>query len=87
MADDRPATLVVWDLLHLDGRSVRHLPLLEREAALIGLLPRRGPGWCIAEPLNGPLDRVLEVLAAHELEGLIAKQPNSRWTAGRRSRD
>src|SRR4051812_16314315 len=78
-AGDRPATFVVWDLLHLDGRSVRHLPLIEREAALREVLPARGPVWCLAEALEGPLPQVLEVLADHELEGLVAKRADSRW--------
>lgn len=66
---------------------MRHLPLLEREAALREVLPARGPAWCLAEPLDGSLDRILEVLAEHELEGLIAKRVDSRWYDGRRTRD
>jgi hypothetical protein len=32
----------------------------------------RGPGWCVTEPLDGALDRILEVLSAPEVERLIA---------------
>src|SRR4051812_33765553 len=35
-----PVTLVVFDLLHLDGRAVRTLPYHARRALLIDLLPR-----------------------------------------------
>jgi hypothetical protein len=45
---------------------------MEREAALRELLSARGSTWCLAEPLRGSLDQILEVLTEHELEGVIA---------------
>jgi len=85
-ADPGPrATFVVWDLLHLDGRAVRALRLRERQAMLADLLRRRGPGFCLAEPLTAPVDQVLAVLAAHQLEGVVAKHFGSRWQPGWRT--
>lgn len=36
----------------------------------------------MAEPLDGPLDDVLAVVGAHQLEGIIAKRLDSRWEPG-----
>jgi ATP-dependent DNA ligase len=52
---------------------------------LADLLPGRGTGFCLAEPLTAPADQVLAVLAAHQLEGVVAKHLGSRWQPGRRS--
>src|SRR3954447_4611093 len=85
-AGERTATFVLWDVMHRDGRSARALPLVERQALLADLLPARGDCWCLAEPLAAPLADVLPVVAAHQLEGVVAKQVDSRWEPGRRTR-
>jgi bifunctional non-homologous end joining protein LigD len=85
---ERPATFVVRDVLYfVDGRAARALPLRRRQALLADLLPARGVACCVAEPLDGRLARVLSVLVAHQLEGVIAKRLSSRWQPGRRSPD
>jgi bifunctional non-homologous end joining protein LigD len=76
---------IVWDVLHLDGRATRVLPLDERQALLGQLLPARGRGWQVAEPADAPLHDVLAVVAAHQLEGVIAKRLDSRWQPARRT--
>jgi bifunctional non-homologous end joining protein LigD len=83
---ERTVTFVIWDVMHLDGRSARALPLLERQALLADLLPADGDCWCLAEPLAAPLADVLSVVAAHQLEGVVAKRLDSRWEPGRRTR-
>jgi bifunctional non-homologous end joining protein LigD len=58
---ERHATFVVWDLLHLDGRSTRMLPLRARQALLAELLPPTAPSSsrAIASLSEGaPLGRV-----------------------------
>ena len=65
----------VFDVLWIDGRDVRSLPLVERRAVLSGL------------PLHGPLARVPEIdtpnpweLAKQEgWEGVIAKRRDSQY--------
>ena len=73
----------------LAGHAVLHhngsLPLREREEPLSELLPRRGPGCRVAEPLDTKVRDGLAVLAAHQLEGLVARRVASRWQPGRRS--
>jgi hypothetical protein len=75
------ATFVVWDFMHLDGRSTRELTLLERQHLLDELLPSRSDGWCVAEPLTAPVADVLSVVAAHQLEAWGSRSASSR--AGR----
>ena len=80
-----PATLIVFDLLHLDGRAVRALPYRCRRELLERTLPATGRCWRIPAPLNGALDAVLEVTRAHELEGVVAKRLDAPYQPGRRS--
>jgi len=39
----------------------------------------------VAEPLDAKIDDALAVLAAHQVEGVVAKHLTSRWQPGRRS--
>jgi bifunctional non-homologous end joining protein LigD len=73
----------VFDLLHLDGRDLRPLPLTKRKhvlAQLIAGLPRVLPSEHVA-------DRGVALFRAAEergLEGIIAKDGNSPYREGRR---
>jgi bifunctional non-homologous end joining protein LigD len=79
------ASMVIFDLLHLDGQPVRELPLRKRLQLLDELLPARGEGWQIAQALAGPIEEILTVVASQELEGVVCKRLASRWQPGRRS--
>jgi bifunctional non-homologous end joining protein LigD len=85
LADRYPATLIVFDVLHLDGRAVRSLQHRHREELLREALPPSGSSWRIPQPLSGSLDAVLEVTSAHELEGVVAKRVDAPYEPGRRS--
>jgi bifunctional non-homologous end joining protein LigD len=80
-----PATLMVFDVLHLDGRAVRALPYRLRREILDNTLPADGQCWRTPSPLTGDLHAVLEVTRAHELEGVVAKQLDAPYEPGRRS--
>ena len=80
-----PVTLIVFDVLHLDGRAVRALPYHRRGELLAWALPATGPCWRIPAPLDGPLDAVLDVTRAHQLEGIVAKRLDAPYEPGRRS--
>jgi bifunctional non-homologous end joining protein LigD len=80
-----PATLIVFDVLHLDGRAVRALPYHRRRALLEQTLPSTGRCWRVPAPLDGALDAVLEVTRAHQLEGIVAKRLDAPYEPGRRS--
>jgi bifunctional non-homologous end joining protein LigD len=76
-------TMYAFDILTLDGRDVTTLPLTERKELLEEtLIPGEVVRLSVAFD-DGPA--LLEQARAHELEGVLAKRPASRYLAGRRS--
>jgi bifunctional non-homologous end joining protein LigD len=85
LAARHPATLIAFDVLHLDGRTVRALPYHRRRELLERTLPDSGRCWRIPASLTGALDAVLEVTRAHQLEGIVAKRLDAPYEPGKRS--
>jgi bifunctional non-homologous end joining protein LigD len=85
LAARHPATLIAFDVLHLDGRAVRALPYHCRRELLERTLPDSGRCWRIPASLTGALNAVLEVTRAHQLEGIVAKRLDAPYEAGKRS--
>jgi bifunctional non-homologous end joining protein LigD len=86
LAEQVPVTYVIFDLLHLDGRSTMELPYAERRA-LLEELALGGPAW--QTPANhtaGHARALLRATAARGLEGLVAKRLDSPYRPGERSR-
>ena len=80
-------TLMIFDLLVEDGRSIMDLPLVERKARLARLLagvPKRTVVYVGDFPAEAALYRVVLQL---RLEGLMAKRKASAYQPGVRSRD
>jgi bifunctional non-homologous end joining protein LigD len=77
-----PATVIVFDVLRLDGADLRGSPYFERRAILEDLeLP---PEWLVPPTFNdGPA--AVTASLEHGLEGVVAKKLSSRYV-GRRSR-
>jgi bifunctional non-homologous end joining protein LigD len=75
----RRAVLVVFDLLQLDGRDLRALPLLERSAALHAHVPAMAGIQLIehVETYGAPL---FDAIAADE--GVVAKRTDASYRAG-----
>ena len=84
-AANEPACVFAFDLLWLDGEDLRPRPLLERKAALYDVLGQRGrirhTGHFAAS--SGELWQLAVQL---ELEGIVAKDAASTYTAGRTTR-
>jgi bifunctional non-homologous end joining protein LigD len=79
-----PAVLCVFDLLWWDGQSlVDELWTARRER--IEALDLRGPSWQTPPVSVGDPAPVEAVVAQLDLEGLIAKRVDSRYTPGKRS--
>ncbi|HEY3830589.1 MAG TPA: DNA ligase D [Solirubrobacteraceae bacterium] len=85
LAHEAPVTYVIFDLLYLDGRSTLELPYHERRA-LLGGLELDGPAWQTPASHSGDARGLLAATAEHGLEGLIAKQLESPYRPGERSR-
>ena len=85
LADRNPVTLVVFDLLRLDGTDLLGRPLRERRALLEGLAFPEGP-WQVP-PVYDDGSLLLEAVEQRGLEGIVSKRLSSSYHPGRRSRD
>jgi bifunctional non-homologous end joining protein LigD len=79
-----PVTLVLFDLLHLDGSSLLDRPYDDRRAALEALA-LDGPHWSVPPAFAGDGQAVLDATRAQGMEGVVAKRRDSRYEPGRRS--
>jgi bifunctional non-homologous end joining protein LigD len=81
-----PLAYMVFDLLHLDGRSLLDLPLEDRKHLLRRVLR---PDGLVRYASHVVGDGVAFTRAAAEkgLEGIVAKRRRSTYQPGRRSRD
>ena len=85
LAESNPVTLLVFDLLRLDGEDLTGRPLSERRALLegLGLLDVH---WQVPATYDDG-DMLLEATAAQRLEGIVSKKRSSLYLPGRRSPD
>jgi DNA ligase-1 len=92
-----PVVFIAYDLLYQDGEVLLELPLAERRARLEALLGAAagvvpGPGGCAASLLTrvdevDAIDPLFEAARARGNEGLVVKDPASRYVPGRRGRE
>lgn len=84
---ERPATLMLFDLLELDDRPLYDRPLVDRLALLEQLLPA-ADSWQVVASFPGDEGPALyQAVVAAGLEGVVAKRRSSRYQPGVRSRD
>lgn len=84
LAEQFPVTYLVFDLLHLDGRSCMTLPYSARRD-LLTRLDLRGPHWLTPTSHPGAGAAVLAASREQGLEGVIAKRLDAPYLPGRRS--
>ena len=80
-----PVTYFIFDVLHLDGRSTMSAPYRERRALLEGL-DLSGHSWRTPPAWFGGGPAVLAAAREQHLEGVVAKQIESAYQPGSRSR-
>jgi len=80
-----PICYYVFDLLNLEGKDLKSLPLTRRKELLEGLLTGDKEILRYSASLQGEPAQLLEQIRKRGMEGLIAKQPDSIYEAGRRS--
>ena len=85
MAAREPVTYVIFDLLHLDGRSLLEAPYERRRAALLEL-GLAGPAWQAPGHHVGDGAALLAASRANGLEGIVAKRLDCPYEPGRRAR-
>lgn len=81
-----PVVYFVFDVMMIDGLSVRSQPLDARRALLerrIG--PKLADPALLSETLSGPLPALVSAVKAQAFEGLVAKRRDSRYEPGLRS--
>lgn len=68
-----------FDLLHLNGKDLRSLPLIERKRALRRILPQ--PSTCLlyVDHIEGEGERMFQLACERDLEGIVAKHCLSRY--------
>jgi len=79
-----PFLYEVFDLLHLDGRSLLDEPLEERRSLLAGVL-RPDPRVRLSEHIEADGIAFFEAARARSLEGIMAKDRHSPYVPGARS--
>jgi bifunctional non-homologous end joining protein LigD len=84
LTSSTPVVYAIFDLLHLDGRSLTGLPYAQRRAAL-EQLALNGPAWRVPAARPGAGAALLQATATAGLEGVVAKRLDSRYTPGARS--
>lgn len=80
-----PASYLIFDLLHLDGRSTLDLPYKDRRE-LLESLELSGPHWQTPPAFGDtPVADVLAAARAAGLEGVVAKRLDAAYRPGTRS--
>ncbi len=84
VAEPTPFMYEVFDLLHLDGRSLLDEPLEERRRLLAGVL-RPDPRVRLSEHIEADGIAFFEAARARGLEGVMAKDRHSLYVPGART--
>ncbi len=84
LLDRVPVSLLMFDLLHVDGTSLVGAPYDERRAALESL-DLAGDRWAVPPAFDGQGAEALAASQAQGLEGVLAKRHDSVYLPGRRS--
>jgi bifunctional non-homologous end joining protein LigD len=82
----QPVSFLVFDVLHLEGRSTLSLPHADRRE-LLEELELRGPHWLTPPAFAGAGPAVVAASREQGLEGVVAKLSSSPYSPGVRSPD
>jgi bifunctional non-homologous end joining protein LigD len=80
-----PLCYYVFDILALNGKSTRDLPLEERREKLKAILPESSDIIRFSSSIGTDAEKLLKKAGALGLEGLIGKKKGSRYEVGARS--
>lgn len=80
-----PVGLQLFDLLYLDGRDLRKLPLVQRKALLKRIVQPKG-FVLYSDHVEDEGEAFYKAVVAQGLEGVVAKEKASPYLAGKRTR-
>jgi bifunctional non-homologous end joining protein LigD len=86
LAQQEPVVLMIFDVLHLDGRSALALPYTDRRSILEGL-QLSGVSWQTPALVQGNAEQAVHLSQVEGLEGIVAKRRASTYRPGQRSPD
>ena len=75
----RPCIFIAFDLLYLNGKDLRLLPLIERKAMLKKLLRRRRPRILYLDHVEADGRLLFEEIVKMDLEGIVCKRKDSPY--------
>jgi bifunctional non-homologous end joining protein LigD len=77
----------IFDLLYLNGRDLRNIPLIKRKELLKSILPEENPKIKFCDHILKKGKSVFKQVAKKGLEGIIAKRLESPYMEGKRSKN
>jgi bifunctional non-homologous end joining protein LigD len=77
----------IFDCLSVKGKSITHLPLVERKKIVRALLPDKNDVLVYSDHVEEVGKDVFKHAIGMDLEGIIAKRADSKYLPGKRSRD
>jgi bifunctional non-homologous end joining protein LigD len=80
-----PIVFYAFDLLRLNGKDLRELPIEDRKAKLQSLLKKASTSILFSLSFTEHIPELLQQARALRLEGLIGKRAGSRYEGGKRS--
>ena len=80
-----PVVFYAFDLLQLNGKDLRNLPIEERKAKLEEILKKPPRVVRYSESFEHDVEELVSLARELGLEGLVAKRRGSQYQAGRRS--
>ena len=81
----REMAFIVFDILHLDGRDLRGLPLVERKSILEKLLAKLPPRSRVqySGHITGRGPEFFTLACKRQLEGIVSKRASAPYRSGR----
>ncbi len=75
--------LYAFDLLALDSKDLRELPLVKRKAMLRDLIPKKAPGIGYVAHVERTGKELLAAAVAMGMEGVVGKKADSTYEGGK----
>ncbi|MGZ3789559.1 MAG: DNA ligase D [Bacteriovorax sp.] len=81
--DDQKILIYLFDLLYLNGKDLRDLPLKERKKLLREIVPSRHPTIRYSDDIDQDAESFFKLTCKHHLEGIVSKDSTAPYSSGR----